>query len=87
MSVSSKKTFQNALYSLAPPLIFGPYPGPVSFLLTRFKNWFSPSSPFMELQATNENLLLNKIEGTPILKLAMVKRFKVQCIPKINSVT
>ena len=27
----------------------------------------------------------NKIEGTPILKLAMVKRFKILCKPKVKS--
>ena len=34
----------------------------------------------------NEKLNKNKIEGTPILKLAMVKRFKILCKPKVKSV-
>ena len=30
-------------------------------------------------------LVMNKIEGTPILKLAMVKRFEIPCKPKVRS--
>jgi hypothetical protein len=33
----------------------------------------------------NSKHMENKIEGTPILKLAIVKRFKVLCNPKVKS--
>ena len=33
----------------------------------------------------HKKMRINKIEDTPILKLAMVKRFKVLCKPKIKS--